>query len=138
MNKCDAQFSSTTLVVSNLEMIADFYKNACGLTEVARMSAQLEGREISEILFNFRGNGPASFVLLKYMDAEAPAPGSSINVFSTEDVEAFVSRAVRHGAMLVDPPVYNPEYGVKYGFIKDPEGHLVGAFEPSESSVGRS
>ena len=128
--KSDAWFASTTLVIDNLDKSAAFYKSVFGLTEVARLSAQLGGRDIAEILFNFRGEGAATFVLLKYLDEAAPVIGESINVFATEDMSAFIERAAQHGAVIVDTPSYNAEYGVKSAFIKDPEGHLIGVYEP--------
>ena len=133
MTKSDARFASTTLVINDLEKSAAFYKSVCGLTEVARLSAQVGGRDIVEILFNFRGEGAASFVLLKYVGEPAPAVGETINVFATEDVDAFIERAVQHGAVIIDAPTYNAEYGVKSAFIEDPEGHLIGAYQPPSS-----
>lgn len=133
MMKSDARFASTTLVINDLERSATFYKSVCGLTEVARLTAQVGGRDITEILFNFRGEGAATFVLLKYLGEPAPVIGETINVFATEDMEAFIERATKHGALVVDTPSYNAEYGVKSAFIKDPEGHLIGIYEPPSS-----
>lgn len=133
MTKSDARFASTTLVISDLEKSAAFYKSVCGLTEVARLTAQVGGRDIAEILFNFRGEGAATFVLLKYIGEPAPAIGETINVFATQDMKAFIERAAQHGAVIVDTPSYNDEYGVTSAFIKDPEGHLIGVYEPPSS-----
>ena len=130
MTKGYAQFASTTLVINDLEKCAAFYKSVCGLTEVARLTAKVGGRDIAEILFNFRGEGAATFVLLKYLGEPAPAIGETINVFATEDMESFIERATQHGAVIVDTPSYNAEYGVTSAFIQDPEGHLIGVYEP--------
>ena len=135
MTKRDAHFMSTTLVVEDLEKSATFYKAVFGLTEVATLSAQLAGRDFTEILFNFRGEGPASFVLLQYAQGPGPDIGEALNVFATEDIQGFVERAVQHGGVVVDAPLYNAEYGVTSAFLKDVEGHLFGVVEQPASAV---
>lgn len=129
MAKSDAQFSGTKLLVDDLEATGRFYKAVCGLTEVTRVRAKIGGREIDEILFNFRGEGPPNFVLLKFVGAPRPTCDETINVFITEDLPAFVARALEHGGTLVDPPYDNPEHGVKVAFVKDVEGHLMEVVE---------
>ena len=135
MTKRDAHFMSTTLVVDDLEKCATFYKAVFGLTEVAKLGAQIAGRDFTEILFNFRGEGPATFVLLEYAEGPKPAIGEALNVFSTEDVAGFVERAVQHGGIIVDAPLYNADYGVTSAFLKDVEGHLFGVVELPASAV---
>ena len=134
MTKSDARFMSTTLVVNDLEKSATFYKAAFGMTEVTRLSAQLDGRDISEILFNFRGEGPANFVLLEYADGLRPAVNDALNVFVTEDIAAFVERAVEHGGVVVEVPSYSDEHGVTSAFLRDVEGNLFGAFEQNSAA----
>ena len=61
-------FGFTKLIVGDLERSADFYKSVCELTESGRVDATIEGRRISEIMFNATGQGAATFVLLTYPD----------------------------------------------------------------------
>jgi predicted enzyme related to lactoylglutathione lyase len=127
-----AHFGFTKLLVQNLEKSAQFYSEVCGLTELARVDAQIAGRPISEIMFNTTGAGAAMFVLLKFMDDEGSTGKDVILGFQTDDVAAFVQRAVDAGGKIVDPVRDNPEHGVKVGFVSDPEGHLIEVVQVTE------
>lgn len=136
MLKGDARFLGATLVVDDLEKSAAFYKAVCGLTEVGRLNAQLGGRDIIEVLFN-SGDGPANFMLLKHVSAFKPAAGGAMIFFTTEDLQAFFERAVKHGAEVIDAPLYRADYGVASALLRDLEGHLFGAIE-EPPSIARS
>lgn len=129
MVKSDARFSATKLRVDDLEKIASFYKAVCGLTELARVTGTIGGRETNEILFNFRGEGPPTFVLRRFVDDPKPSSDGTVNVFITEDLSAFIERAVSHGAKIVQEPYVNAEYNIKVVFITDIEGHLMEVVE---------
>lgn len=135
MFKGDAQFLGAALAVNDLEKSATFYKTVCGLTEMARINAQLGGRDIIEVLFNFRGEGPATFMLLKHSIPFTPPTDETMIFFATEDIQAFFERAVKHGAEVVDAPLYRADYGVASTLLRDLEGHLFGAIEQPLSSV---
>lgn len=122
-------FGFTKLVVGDLETAADFYTSVCELTEMARVDAEIEGRPISEIMFNATGEGAATFVLLAYNGAPAPKAGEVILGFITTDVDAFVSRVVAAGGKVAQPAVRQPEHGVKVAFVRDPEDHLIEVVE---------
>ena len=122
-------FGFTKLVVGNLEAAADFYTSVCGLTEMARVDAAIEGQPISEIMFNATGEGAATFVLLTYAGQPAPKAGELILGFVTKDIDAFVSRAEAAGGKIAQAAVRQPEHGVKVAFVRDPEGHLIEAVE---------
>jgi catechol 2,3-dioxygenase-like lactoylglutathione lyase family enzyme len=122
-------FGFTKLVVGDLEKSAAFYKSVCGLTEMARVNAEIEGRPIREIMFNATGQGAATFVLLSYSDTPAPQIGELILGFITKDVVAFVARARGAGGSVVQPPMAQPEHGVKVAFVRDIEGHLIEVVE---------
>jgi predicted enzyme related to lactoylglutathione lyase len=118
-------FGFTKLLVHDLEAAAAFYKAVAGLSEMARVDAEIGGRKISEIIFNASGQGAATFVLLKFLDAPKPTNDEVILGFQTEDVEAFVARAVANGGAVVEKPHDNPAHGVRVGFVTDCEGHLI-------------
>jgi catechol 2,3-dioxygenase-like lactoylglutathione lyase family enzyme len=136
MFKGDAQFLGAALAVNDLEKSATFYKAVCGLTEMGRLNAQLGGRDITEVLFNFRGEGPATFMLLKHATPFTPPTDEAMIFFTTEDIQAFFERAVEHGAEVVDAPLYRADYGVASALLRDLEGHLFGAIEQPRSLVG--
>lgn len=122
-------FGFTKLVVGDLEKSADFYTFVCELTEMARVDAAIEGRPISEIMFNATGQGAATFVLLTYSGEPAPKAGEVILGFITADVDAFVSRVEAAGGSVAQQAVRQPEHGVKVAFVRDPEGHLIEVVE---------
>jgi catechol 2,3-dioxygenase-like lactoylglutathione lyase family enzyme len=118
-------FGFSKLVVGDLEKCAAFYKSVCGLTEQARVDAEIEGRAISEIMFNPTEENAATFVLLTYHDAPRPAVGELIVGFITKDIAAFVERARAAGGTIVQEVAPRPEHGVDVAFVRDPEGHLI-------------
>jgi len=122
-------FGFTKLVVGDLEAAADFYTSVCELTEMARVDAEIEGRPISEIMFNATGQGAATFVLLTYNGEPTPKAGEVIIGFVTTDVDAFVSRVEAAGGKVAQQAVRQPEHGVKVAFVRDPEGHLIEVVE---------
>lgn len=115
----------TKLLVNDLEAAATFYKNVAGLTETARVEAEIAGRKISEILFAPAYQGAATFVLLKFLDAPKPTNDEVILGFVTPDVDDFIGRAVKAGGTLVEAAYDNIPHGVRVGFVTDVEGHLI-------------
>jgi predicted enzyme related to lactoylglutathione lyase len=122
-------FGFTKLVVADIEAAATFYKQVCGLTELARVTAAVNDREIDEILFNPTGQGAATFVLWKWLGESGPSGGSVILGFQTADVDAFVQRATEAGGTIVQAPVDMPEHAVRVAFLNDPEGNLIEAVQ---------
>lgn len=118
-------FGFTKLVVADLEKAARFYSQVADLKELARVDAEIGGKPISEIMYHATQPGGATFVLLAFPQEPAPTPGGVIVGFQTDDVEAFVERAVAAGGALVEAPHDNPEHGVRVGFVSDPEGNLI-------------
>jgi predicted enzyme related to lactoylglutathione lyase len=129
MGKQAAWASFTKLVVVDLEGMAAFYKRVCGLEELARVNSDVGGRPISEIMFRRADQGGMMFVLFKYLDQQAPGADEVIVGVTTEDVAAFVDRAVAAGGSLAAPVKAMPEHGVKVAFVKDPEGHVLEVIE---------
>lgn len=122
-------FSFTKLLVNDLETSAAFYKAVCGLTELGRVDAEIAGRGIREILFNATGEGGATFVLLKFTDTKQVYTDEVIIGFVTDDLQAFVERAVAAGGGVVAPIHEQREHGVKVAFVQDIEGHLLEVVE---------
>jgi len=118
-------FSFTKLLVTDLDKAADFYKSVCGLVELGRVDAEIAGRKIREIMFNPTGEGGATFVLLKFLDAAKPSKDEVIVGFITPDLEAFVERTKVAGGRVVQNIFDDPEHGVRVAFVADVEGHLI-------------
>lgn len=124
-----AHFGFTKLIVQDLERCADFYKRVFGLTELARVSAAVNDREIDEIMFNPTGEGGATFVLWKWRDRDHGTIDEVILGFQTDDVHALVASVPAAGGTIIQPVKDMPEHGVRVGFVTDPEGHLIEAVE---------
>lgn len=123
-----AHFGFTKLLVNDLEKSATFYATVCGLQELARVDSDIAGRPIREIMFQPTGDGAGMFVLLQFMDQ--PGSGSDVILgFQTEDLSAFVERALAAGGQQADPIRNMPEHGVKVAFVRDVEGHLLEVVE---------
>lgn len=118
-------FSFTKLVVADLDASARFYTEVFGLTEQFRVEADIGGRPIEEIMFRPTAAGGASFIVLRYLDAPTPARDEVIVGFVVPDADDTVARAVAAGATVVREPSEQAGHGVRVGFVRDPEGHLV-------------
>ncbi|GAB5453357.1 MAG: hypothetical protein Hals2KO_36850 [Halioglobus sp.] len=127
-----AHFGFSKLLVHDLEKCATFYTAVCGLTELARVDAEIAGRPISEIMFNTTGEGAAMFVLLKFMDAEPGNGQGVIQGFQTNDIAAFVQRAIDAGGELVDPIRDDPDHGVRVAYVSDIEENLIEVVQVTE------
>jgi predicted enzyme related to lactoylglutathione lyase len=46
-------------------------------------------------------------------------------VFETDDVDAFVGRAVAAGGSVQQPTTNLPDFGLSFAFVTDPEGHVL-------------
>jgi predicted enzyme related to lactoylglutathione lyase len=129
MTEAPAHFSCTKLVVADLEKACAFYKAVFGLTEQNRVTAAIEGRPISEIMFNPTAPGGATFVLLAYTDTPTPSLSESITLFITPDLAGLLKKARAAGGQVVDEMRDMPEHGVKVAFVRDVEGHLIEVVE---------
>jgi lactoylglutathione lyase len=120
-----ASFGFTKLIVGDLEKSAAFYKSVCGVVEQARVDDVLNGRPISEILFNPAMPGGPTFVLFTFHDMPKPSASEIILGFMTPDLDAFLDRARAAGGTVVEELGSRPELGVKVAVVKDIEGHLI-------------
>jgi len=118
-------FGFTKLVVDDLERCAVFYSKVFGLTETIRVSDDIAGRRIDEIMYQPTSPGGSSFVLLRFPDEATTGPAGVIPGFITTDIEALVERAVAAGGTVIEPPLDRPAHGVTTTFIEDPEGRLI-------------
>lgn len=124
-SNADAHFAFTKLVVDDLEKCHAFYTGVCGLVEQFRYESEISERAISEIGYAPTAAGGASFALLKYLNADKPANGELILGFTTDDIDAFVARALAAGGRVADPVRAMPDLGLNVAFVEDCEGHLI-------------
>lgn len=124
-----AHFGFTKLIVDDLETTAAFYKEVCGLTEMTRVSADMNERKIDEILFHPTADGGPTLVLWKWLDRTKLAVDEVILGFQTPDLAAFLDRAKAAGGRIISEIKKMPEHGVKVAFVVDPEDHLIEVVE---------
>ena len=115
----------TKLVVGDVEKAKAFYEAVCGVREARRIQGKVGDRAITELIMEAATPGGATLVLFQEHDTTPPAPGSSILVFETDDVDAFVDRAVAAGGAVQQPTKDLPDFGLSYAFVTDPEGHML-------------
>lgn len=118
----------TKLVVGDLEKAKAFYSDLCGLTEERRIEGEVDGRKITEIIMAGDARGGV-LVLFTFHGAPAPSPGECMLVFETRDIDAFVQRAVSAGGSIMQPVTKLPDLDLSFGFVRDPEGHIVEALQ---------
>jgi predicted enzyme related to lactoylglutathione lyase len=115
----------TKLVVGDVEKAKTFYEAVCGVREVRRIEGAVGGRPITELIMQADAEGGATLVLFREHDTPAPTPGSCVLVFDTDDVDAFLERAVAAGGSVMQPKTSLPDFGLSYAFVRDPEGHIL-------------
>jgi lactoylglutathione lyase len=120
-----AHFSFTKLVVGDLDKSAAFYRATCGLVQQTRIDTESGGRKLSEILFQPTAPGGATFVLIHYYDTPKTVSSELILGFATNDIEAFVARAVAAGGSVERAPYAIAEMKIEVAFVRDVEGHLI-------------
>ena len=123
-------FTMTKLIVGDLERAKAFYEATCGLTEARRIKGGVDGQRMTELIMAGPA-GAATLVLFTYHDAPPPPTGECMLVFETPDIAAFMDRAVAAGASVMQPVQSLPDFGLSFGFVRDPEGHIVEAIQRS-------
>lgn len=118
-------FGFTKLVVADLERTGAFYRAVFGVEELARVSSDIGGRRIDEVMYKETAPGGATFVLLRFDDLASPATDGVIPGFITTDIEALVERAVAAGGAVVRAPREEPGHRVIVAFVTDVDGRLV-------------
>jgi predicted enzyme related to lactoylglutathione lyase len=115
-------FAMTKIIVTDLAGGEAFYRAVGDFDAIERIS----GEGFSEIIMRPARNC-AGAALVLFADGTAPPPGEAVLVFETEDVAAFVARAVAAGGEVTHPPLRLPDLGLTFAMLRDPEGHTVEA-----------
>ena len=125
-----AHYACNKLIAADLEKVAEFYKSVFGLVEQARVRAHIEGRGVSEILFEPTAPGGATFVLMAYTEGPPPAFSESINLFIVPDVDGQLDKLRAVGGRVTQDAADMPQHGVRVAFARDVEGHLIEIVQP--------
>ncbi len=119
-------FGFTKLIVGDLDKSAKFYEAVVGLKPQARIDAEVDGRKITEIVYEATANGGANFVLIAYHDTPRTPAGELILGFLTRDIDAFMQTVRANGGEVTTKPYESANAGaMKVGFATDPDGHII-------------
>jgi PhnB protein len=114
------------LVVRNADKAIEFYKKAFGAEERFRMHGP-DGKRIMHAELKI---GDSVFMLTEESpDMKALSPesigGSPISLYIyVKDVDDVFNQAISEGATVLHP-VKDQLYGDRFGYLKDPFGHVV-------------
>lgn len=108
------------LTLSNAWQAADFYVNALGAEDVARMPPDEKGRTLH---IHLRINGGSLMLSDAYPEHGHPfqPPQAFMLHLQVDDVDAWWERATREG-MTVKTPLQLMFWGDRYGQLQDPYG----------------
>ncbi|MFC3173728.1 VOC family protein [Novosphingobium bradum] len=124
------RLGSTRLIVRDLDRQARFYREAFGFGESLRMTGQIVGRDIEEIIF-LAPKGQAGLILLAYADGHAPSPLGATLLFFTSDIAQLQDRVLAAGGSVVQAigPIDLGTRQSRLAFFADPEGFLIEVIE---------
>jgi predicted enzyme related to lactoylglutathione lyase len=123
-------FTFTKIVVSDLDRVIPFYRDAIGLRLLSRFIADGGDYAQEEAVLGGHGGddgagrGPL-LMLVRYLARPAPPVGAAWTGFAVDDLAATVAAVERAGGEVVIPIMDAPEYKVAVAVVTDPEGHLV-------------
>ncbi|TQM16655.1 methylmalonyl-CoA epimerase [Pseudoxanthomonas sp. 3HH-4] len=109
------------ITVSDVEVALGFYRDALGLTFLFQPAAQLA----------FLDAGGIRLMLTTPQGAGA-AGANSILYFTVQDIVSTQAALVARGATEERPPQFAarmPDHELWIGFLRDPDGNLVGLME---------
>lgn len=122
----NVRFSSTKLVVHDLEATRDFYCDAYGFVERGRIQADMLGEPIDEFLLGRDGEAGVPLMLVRYVERDPPPVGREVVlVFTTTDLDALVERVVAAGGRILREPYVSQTTNMRAAFTADPEGHVI-------------
>lgn len=123
----ESTYAFTKIITGDLERTADFYKAVFDYHELQRVSADVAGEPIDEIIM-VRGAdmaGEVTLVVWRWLQRAPPAASDVILGFITSDAEVVAARSVAAGGRLVQPPRDMPGHGVRVAFVEDVDGRLI-------------
>jgi len=118
--------SFASLLVRDIELVAAYYREVFGLTEVEELaSPHFRGLRLGDTILGF--SGPHAYDLLRI---ERPSADQvSVHSFltfetgDTDEVDRLTERAVRFGGVLLKEPG-DTYYGAWQSVLADPEGNV--------------
>ena len=123
MNSSSPTVGQIALSVSSVEAVLPFYRDILGLQFLFSPAPQLA----------FLMAGPLRLMLSGASEGSGAKPGAnSVLYFKVSAVEATQAAMVERGALQEQAPHFvakMPDHELWIGFLRDPEGNLVGLME---------
>lgn len=121
----EVHFGHIKLAVDDIDRCAVFYREVCGLVELGRADAIMNGRAGTEVMFAPTCEGGPMLILVKFHDS-SPSRGADVLLgFRTADLEAFCARVQAAGGRVTQEIRSVPEHGVEVAFVADVEGNVL-------------
>ncbi|SMO74120.1 Uncharacterized conserved protein PhnB, glyoxalase superfamily [Chryseobacterium rhizoplanae] len=121
------KFKYVILYVEDVEQSMNFYKNTFG-SEIKFITPEKDYGELltGETTLSFAAVSLADSNIKKgFLTSKTQDKPFGIELgFVTDDVEALVEKAIKHGAELYEDIAVKP-WGQKTAYIKDPNNYLV-------------
>lgn len=125
MDNDEVHFGHIKLAVDDIDRCAAFYREVCGLVELGRAEAIMDGRAGTEVMFAPTAEGGPMLILVKFHDMSALRGAGVLLGFRTADLEAFCARAQAAGGRVTQGITSVPEHGVEVAFVADVEGNVL-------------
>ncbi|MGW0664210.1 VOC family protein [Streptodolium elevatio] len=121
----EVHFGHIKLAVDDIDRCAAFYREVCGLVELGRADATMNGRAGTEVMFAPTAEGGPMLILVKFHDVSAPRSTDVLLGFRTTDLVAFCARVDAAGGRVTQDIRSIPEHGVEVAFAADVEGNVL-------------
>jgi len=124
--------SYTRLLVSDLEACLQFYKNAIEfqVTIEDLKSGYIEFAPPNMRLALFRRQEMAEMIGTADKPLDAECQDRVVLNFIVSDLDEAYHQLRHKGIKFTTEPLSNPYYGIKTAYLRDPDGTLIGLFQP--------
>ena len=122
----------TRLLVSNLEACFQFYRDVMEfpvkIEAIADGYAEFVAGEMKLALF--RRQEMAEMINNAGKPVHAECQDKVVLIFTIFDLDEAYDRFRHQGIKFTAEPMNNPYYGLKTAYLRDPDGNLIGLFQP--------
>jgi len=122
----------TRLLVSDLEACFLFYRDVMefkvNVEALEDGYAEFAAADVNLALF--RRQEMAEIVGNADMPPQADCQDRMVLIFTVPDLDTACQQLKHKGVKLTTEPMGNPYYGIKTAYLRDPDGTLIGLFQP--------
>lgn len=128
----DIKSAITRLLVSDLEECFQFYRDVMEfkvhIEALQDGYAEFEAAEMKFALF--RRQEMAEIVGTADKPPQVECQDRTVLVFTVPDLDKAYHQLRDKGVKFSTEPMSNPYYGIKTAYLRDPDGTLIGLFQP--------